>query len=110
MLKAGFGRVDITPPFGTDISGYFHRRLSDGILDPLYANALAVNDGKQTAVLIALDYIGVMIDAMNELRQTVSDRCGVPFEYVYVSCLHQLYLFGAAMQLNRMGYHMAKMN
>ena len=27
----------------------------------------------------------------------------------YVSCLHQLYLFGAAMQLNRMGYHMAKM-
>ena len=28
----------------------------------------------------------------------------------YVSCLHQLYLFGAAMQLNRMGYHMTKMN
>ena len=27
----------------------------------------------------------------------------------YVSCLHQLYLFGAAMQLNRMGYHMTKM-
>jgi len=28
----------------------------------------------------------------------------------YVSCLHQLYLFGAAIQLNRMGYHMTKMN
>jgi hypothetical protein len=27
----------------------------------------------------------------------------------YVSCLHQLYLFGAAMQLNRMGYYMKKM-
>ena len=27
----------------------------------------------------------------------------------YVSCLHQLYLFGAAMQLKRMGYHMTKM-
>lgn len=26
----------------------------------------------------------------------------------YVSCLHQLYLFGAAIQLNRMGYHMRK--
>ncbi len=24
----------------------------------------------------------------------------------YVACLHQLYLFGAAMQLKRMGYHM----
>ena len=28
----------------------------------------------------------------------------------YVVCLHQLYLFGAAMQLKRMGYHMTKMN
>ena len=27
----------------------------------------------------------------------------------YVSCLHQLYLFGAAVQLNRMGYYMKKM-
>ena len=26
----------------------------------------------------------------------------------YVSCLHQLYLLGAAMQLKRMGYHMIK--
>ena len=28
----------------------------------------------------------------------------------YVSCLHQLYLMGAAMQLNRMGYHMTQMS
>lgn len=28
----------------------------------------------------------------------------------YVSCLHQLYLFGAAMQLKRLGYHMTKLN
>ncbi len=28
----------------------------------------------------------------------------------YVSCLHQLYLMGVAMQLKRMGYHMTKMN
>ena len=26
----------------------------------------------------------------------------------YVTCLHQLYLFGAAIQLKRMGYHMEK--
>ena len=29
--------------------------------------------------------------------------------YAYVTCLHQLYLFGVAIQLNRMGYHMTKM-
>lgn len=30
--------------------------------------------------------------------------------HAYVACLHQLYLMGAFMQLNRMGYHMSKMN
>ena len=28
----------------------------------------------------------------------------------HVSCLHQLYLLGAAIQLKRTGYHMTKMN
>ena len=28
----------------------------------------------------------------------------------YVTCLHQLYLMGAAMQLKRMGYHMTKID
>ena len=28
----------------------------------------------------------------------------------YVTCLHQLYLFGVAIQLNRMGYHMERLN
>ena len=30
--------------------------------------------------------------------------------HAYVACLHQLYLMGAFIQLNRMGYHMTKMN
>ena len=28
----------------------------------------------------------------------------------FLLSMHQLYLFGAAMQLKRMGYHMTKMN
>jgi len=44
MLKAGFSRLDVTPPFGTDISGYFYRRISDGILDPLYLNTVALGN------------------------------------------------------------------
>ena len=35
MLKVGFSRLDVTPPLGTDISGYFVRRIADGMLDPL---------------------------------------------------------------------------
>ena len=45
MLKAGFGRIDITPPLGVSVQGYYEKRLADGILDPLYATAVAFEDG-----------------------------------------------------------------
>ena len=45
-LKAGFARVDITPPVGVGLVGYYRVRTSTGILDPLLATAVAVSDGE----------------------------------------------------------------
>lgn len=42
------------------------------------------------------------------MRQHIEPGTKAAFE-AFVACLHQLYLFGAAMQLKRMGYHMTKM-
>lgn len=42
------------------------------------------------------------------IRQHIEPGTKAAFE-AFVACLHQLYLFGAAMQLKRMGYHMTKM-
>ena len=38
-FKAGFARVDATPPLGIPIVGYFHKRVADGVLDPLYIDS-----------------------------------------------------------------------
>ena len=59
MLKAGFARLDATPPLGTDLSGYFYRRQAKGVLDPLYINAVAIENGDEKIVLMAIDYIGI---------------------------------------------------
>ena len=48
MLQAGFARVDVTPPLGNPLAGYFNRREADGVLDPIELNALAVSDGENT--------------------------------------------------------------
>ena len=56
-MKAGFARLDITPPFGTCISGYFNERRGDGIIDPLQAHAIAFTDGERTAAAVSLDVI-----------------------------------------------------
>jgi len=89
MLKAGFSRVDITHPLGTPMSGYYRRRLSEGILDPLEINALALNDGKKTVIILAADLLGVYNARCDELRALVSERCGVDEDSVFISALHQ---------------------
>ena len=55
MFYAGFARLDITPPLGIPLTGYYRSRYADGVLDPLEINALAVSDGEKKAVLLRLD-------------------------------------------------------
>ncbi|MDQ6632267.1 MAG: hypothetical protein M3Y82_11015, partial [Verrucomicrobiota bacterium] len=39
-LKAGLAEIDITPPIGHRMAGYFDERLATGIHDPLHAKAI----------------------------------------------------------------------
>ena len=59
MLKAGFSRLDVTPPLGSYLAGYFHDRYAKGILDPIELNAIAVSDGENTALIITADLLGI---------------------------------------------------
>ena len=88
-LLAGFARVDITPPLGTPIVGYFEERHAHGVLDNLEANALAISDGEQTAVLIAADLLGIEGVSFNAaLRQRIAAAVDISAEAVYVHSTH----------------------
>ncbi len=89
MMKAGFSRLDITPPLGSDLSGYFTRRAAKGVLDPLYINAVAIQNGTQTLVLIAIDYIGIDFEHSTKIRELISERTSVPTDCIIISALHQ---------------------
>ncbi len=88
MLKAGFGRIDITPPFGVSVQGYFEKRIADGILDPLLATAVAFDDGERRAVVISVDVIGFNQLLMDELRPMVAKTIGTEKEAVFICCTH----------------------
>ncbi len=87
-LQAGFARIDITPPFGTLLAGYFFDRPADGVLDPLLATAIAFDDGEKKAVLINLDNLGIAQPLMLRMRQTVAERVGTVTEGVFIECTH----------------------
>ncbi len=78
-LKIGWAQADITPDKPVLISGQFHARVSEGILDPITATILAIesgNDGSSEKVfLISCDLVGISDgtrdDSENNLRNSI---------------------------------------
>lgn len=88
-LKAGMAKTVITPPVGTQLSGYSGRTdPSTGVLDDLYAKALVVDDGNERIALVVCDIIGFRIDMVNEIRSTIGQQTGIKPDNVMVTCTH----------------------
>lgn len=87
-LKAGFSRVDITPPLGIHINGYYIDRHAEKILDPLEINCLALSCGNTRLALVAVDNMGIYKDILDPVRQYVSKETGLPFEAIFVHTTH----------------------
>ena len=58
-LKVGFSTVNVTPPLGISISGYFIPRHAKGILDELVVNTLVLESGEKKIALISLPLCSV---------------------------------------------------
>ena len=63
-FQAGFARTEINPPLGSNIPGYFSDRRVEGILDDIEANAVALSDGTNAAVLISFRILSHLISAV----------------------------------------------
>ena len=87
-LQAGFARIDITPPLGVSLQGYFNMRLADGILDPLLATAVAFDDGNKRAVVMSVDVIGFNQILMDRIRLMIAEAIGTDKEGVFICCTH----------------------
>ena len=89
MLKVGYARVDVTPPLGTFLSGYFEARYADGILDPIELVAIAMNDGEESSVIITADFLGIRNEFADKFRKNISKVTGVSEDHIMISALHQ---------------------
>jgi len=88
-LKGGTAKVDITPPVGAWLSGYGSRdKPSEGILDPLYAKALVLDDGQSKIAIISADLLWVPLEMTNEIRRQVQDKIGIPQENIMICGTH----------------------
>lgn len=87
-FQAGFARVNVTPPMGVSINGYFIDRFVEGVLDELEANALALRCGSERAVIIALDNCEIDQGTMDKFRAQISRDCGLPTAAILIHTTH----------------------
>ncbi|MDD5688224.1 MAG: neutral/alkaline non-lysosomal ceramidase N-terminal domain-containing protein [Elusimicrobia bacterium] len=88
-LKAGVGKVDITPPVGIDLSGYIARTgPSSDIHDKLYAKVLLLNDTKTEVAIITSDLLGINIDLVEKIRNLAEKKTGIIKENIIISASH----------------------
>jgi len=87
-LQTGFARVNITPMMGIQLSGYFFERPTDGVLDDIEINALALACGENKAVILTVDNEGIARDITTDFRQCISEETGLKMESIYIHATH----------------------
>lgn len=89
MLRAGTGRVDVSPRDQIFLIGYPHvARMSTGIHDPLYATALCLDDGENQTISVAVDVLYVHSKLVAQCRRRIEERLGVRPEHIMISATH----------------------
>lgn len=89
-FSVGFGKMEITPENGTPMGGYGNsaNKLSNAVLDPLYTVVMAMSDGTDTFLLVALDIPGAYVDFVDPTVELISQETGVPKENILCHSVH----------------------
>ena len=86
--RVGVATVDITPPRGIPLAGYYHERGADGVLDPLFAKALVLESAGARAAFVTLDLISVTRTVTDQARAGIEKATGIPGGQVLIGATH----------------------
>lgn len=86
--QAGLAEIDITPPVGYRMAGYFYERFSTSIHDPLKAKAIVLRQGNCQAALVFCDLVGPSLNVTRKARAEASRATGIPFTNIVIAATH----------------------
>jgi neutral ceramidase len=88
-LTAGVYRVDITPPVGISMVGYYARDgASNGIERPLTATTLILSTETARIAIVACDLIFIQNPAVDQIRRGIAEAIGTTPDCVLINCSH----------------------
>lgn len=91
VFEAGAASVEVTPPVGLPMWGYGSRRdnPNEGVMDPLYADALVLAVGDSRLALVGLDLGRAPTrTSMAKIRARIKEEAGVEHCFIVGSHTH----------------------
>lgn len=87
-MRAGFYEVEITPPLGSSIPGYFYLRKSTGVKQKLYAKAAVVESGDNCVAFVAFDTLDVPKNADKVIKERVAANTPIEPDSIVIAAIH----------------------
>ena len=89
-MRAGFGKVEITPPLGVELAGYgyYLHRTAVWVADPLFARAAAFEQDGERYVLVSCDCLGLGREIVGKVESALRRDFGLPTDHVTLVSIH----------------------
>lgn len=87
-FQVGYANVNINPPLGIGMMGYYIPRYAKGFLDDLEASALALSLAEKTILLVSVDTCLIETYLCERYCAKIEEATGVPKENVFLSATH----------------------
>ena len=88
VFQVGYAEVNINPPLGIGIAGYYVPRFAKGFLDDLKALALALSLDGTDILLLSVDNEGITKPLADKFRTAIAEKSGIAFENIFLSVTH----------------------
>lgn len=89
VYSIGVSKVDITPDYPVRMNGFLVRKQESlGIRQPIWAKALAIGQGPETAVVITLDGLGIPAEITSQVAARLKEKTGLSPERLSITASH----------------------
>ena len=85
---AGYASVNINPPLGIGMLGYFVPRYAKGFLDDLTASALALSKNGKTFLILSVDNCSIRTEMVKRCTARIEKDAGIPASNIFITSTH----------------------
>ncbi len=87
-FQTGFAQVNINPPLGSAMFGYFVPRYAKGFLDDLEIRALALALGEKRVLTFSVDVCAIGPTLIDRYSRAIKEATGVDEDQIFITATH----------------------